>query len=334
MARRRKPVDENGVPFEQLFPGYEVNAQLKDTPRITTWRAWDLHMDRPVLLKELRPALVNREEVIEQFFSEVRSVAHIKHSNIARGLDTGRVGDRFYYVMEYIDGRTLADRIENGRAISEEEAARTAWDVGGALDYLYELGIVHADITPGNILFEEERGAILADLGVPIDILYDSPAARAAEHPSCAAPEQFDPEAFPDARTDLYAFGCTLYAALAGRLPFSGAKDEVARRHAEEEPDPLRTINPSIGAQFAGAVAALLAKNPDDRPQTPAQLLERLAEHPVILECRRQAQAQAEAARREREDLVTEEDYDADAAEEEVETEEEESMPESEETIS
>lgn len=302
MARRRKPVDEQGVPFEQPFPGYEVNARLGADAETVTWRAWDLRLDREVWIVELTPdleACEAPEDVVEEFFNTARTAARLKHPHLVRAVDTGRSGERFFLVTETVPGESLVARLTRGGPAGEPTVLAVAEQTGRLLDYLYELGIVHGDIRPGTLYLDETETVRLAGLGLPLGVLYASPAARARHLPAYAAPEQFDEDAVPDARSDLYALGSVLYHLLTGRPPFPGEDAEaVIRRKLQEEPASPRSIDPTLPAATAGVVMSLLATDPPARPADPAEFLERLGEHPV-LHARRNAEA---AARREAEE--------------------------------
>ncbi|MFW5857792.1 MAG: hypothetical protein ACOCX4_07940, partial [Planctomycetota bacterium] len=178
MARRKKPVDEHGVPFPQPFPGYEVNARLEETIESTLWRAWDQRLDREVLLVELRPDPDREEDPAQEFFNAARTVARLRHPHLVRALDVGRAGaegdaaeaaaedDRFFFVTEHHRHRTAADLLAAGGAVDEETLARIALGVARALDHLFELGMVHGELTPAHLHLDAALAEPVDDRGL------------------------------------------------------------------------------------------------------------------------------------------------------------------------
>lgn len=298
MAFRKKPIDEDGTPFEQPFPGYEINARLGETGLTATWRAWDLRFDREVVLRELHPRLDDAEATVEEFFATVRSVARLRHPRLVRALDTGRSGERFFVVFQSIRGESAASRLAAGKTFSEKRVLHTAQAVAEALEYLYELGVVHGDIKPENILFAQDNAVWLDGLGLPVDTLYASPQERCRCEPAWAAPEQFDEDAYPESGTDLYALGCVLYHMVTGRPPYAGeSREAVVEQHCDPDalPEPPRAVQPRLAAATSSLIMALLATEADQRLRQPQALLERLAAHPLLV-AEREAEAASAAA--------------------------------------
>ncbi|MFH0910281.1 MAG: serine/threonine-protein kinase [Planctomycetota bacterium] len=305
MPRRKNPVDESGRPLEQPFAGYEVFQKLAERDRSASWAAWDLRMDREVFLKELRPPRERIEAIVEDFFEEAQSVARVKHPHLVRALDAGRAArgreageaqgddpgagnasqDVLYMAMEWVRGESLARRLDaRERPLREIESLRIALALARALDHLHGLGMVHRAVKPSNVLLGADGIVRLGDLGVPLDLLYDSPWERARLDPAYAAPETLQADCCPDSRADLYSLGVVLFHMVTGALPFGGEDAELVRKHIEEEPPTARSARPGLSAATSGLIASLLAKEPAGRPDDPAALLERLAGHPLLAE--------------------------------------------------
>jgi serine/threonine-protein kinase len=294
MARRRKPVDENGVPFEQPFAGYEINGLLSRDDRTAAWRAWDLRMDREVLLAELTLRTGGERDVVEEFFSTTASVARLRHPHLVRAVDTGRSGDRFYLATEFPPGEPLAERLAAGRPQPEERILRVGLGVGRALDALYEEGLVHGAFEPAQIWLDEDGTARLWGAGFPLELLYPNPEALAADRPRYAAPEQFEEGAYAESRTDLYRLGVILYQMATGALPFPAADAATAlQQRTAGAPSVPRSAVPTLSAVLSGRIMSLLAPERGDRPRGPAAFLDALAEHPAVAEW---LAAEAEAA--------------------------------------
>ncbi len=270
--------------WEQPFPGYEVHERIGRGGMAAIFRATDLRFEREVAVKTLIPDLTHHEDAVERFFNEARNVARLRHENIVRGLDVGRAGKYFYFVMEYVKGETAAEklaRLERGR-LPEREALHIVRAVAEALQYMFENGLVHRDIKPGNILLAQGGGVKVCDLGLAREVAFPSPEACIKGSPSYASPEQIRCDPNVDIRADLYGLGCAWYHMLLGQPPFTGQTSaEILRRHLDDEPEPPRERDPRIGAMTSQIILWLLKKDRDERPRTPQALLAKLAEHPL-----------------------------------------------------
>jgi diguanylate cyclase (GGDEF)-like protein len=211
------------------------------------------------------------------FRREAALLASLDHPALPRIFQVGQVGTRPYLVMELIEGHSLADRLRDGPA-AEEEAARIAAQVAGGLSAVHRAGLVHRDVTPHNIMIDEKGAARLVDFDLAGRASAGT-AERVVSSFAYTAPEQSGMLHRPvDGRSDLYSLGVVLYEALTGGPPFAGDDPgDLIRRHATQPARDVLTVRPGLGPGIARIVAALLAKDPDDRYQDAAALARDLA---------------------------------------------------------
>ena len=253
---------------------YRLDERLGAGAMSEVWAAHDLELERRVALK-LLGATTDRV----RFEREGRAVAGLSHPNICRLYDLGEADGRPFIVFEYLPGVTLEDRLVPGRPLPDSETARIAAELAAALAYAHEHGILHRDVKPSNILFDEEGRAKLADFGIA-RIGGASTLTEAGTVLGTAAyisPEQARAEP-ATAATDVYAAGVILYRLLTGRLPFEAeAPLELASMHVNEEPPPIVSLRPDAPPQLERVATWALHKRPEDRPPDGAALLAALA---------------------------------------------------------
>lgn len=239
----------------------------------TVYLAQDLKHDRRVALKVLRPELA---AVIgaERFLAEIRTTANLQHPHILALFDSGQVEGLLYYVMPFVVGETLRERLSRDRQLPVDEAVRFASDVASALDYAHRQGVIHRDIKPENIFLHEGR-ALLADFGIALAVRSAGDQQRVTQTgislgtPQYMSPEQALGDRSISARTDVYALGCVLYEMLVGEPPFTGATAQaIVGRILQDAPVPPSRLRPSVPPSVDNAVVAALAKLPADRPQS------------------------------------------------------------------
>lgn len=281
------------APGVRLGP-YEVVDALGAGGMGEVYRATDTRLDRTVAIKVL-PAHVAADPALrERFEREARAVGALSHPNICTLHDVGRQRPASgaaapdesdppvdFLVMECLDGETLARRLERG-ALPLDEALSIAGDIAEALDAAHRRGIVHRDLKPGNVMLASTGVKLLdfglarlRDQGVSDDDPSAAPtrAALTAEGSLLGTLEYMSPEQLDgnpgDARSDVFAFGATLYEILAGARPFDGAgQASVIGSILKDEPVPLREVRPRLPRQLDRLVRTCLAKDPDDRWQT------------------------------------------------------------------
>jgi len=252
-----------------LSDRYRIERELGEGGMATVYLAEDLKHHRKVAIKVLRQELATTLGP-ERFLREIETTANLRHPHILPLFDSGRADDLLYYVMPYVEGETLRERLKRDTQLPVDEALRIAAEVADALGHAHARGVVHRDIKPENILLEGGH-AVVADFGIARAV-----DAAGGEHltetglslgtPTYMSPEQAAAESEPDARSDQYALGCVLFEVLAGRPPFTGASaGAVARQHIAVEPPPLSALRPAVPAAVAAAVRKALAKDPTDR---------------------------------------------------------------------
>ena len=263
-----------------LADRYRLERELGQGGMATVYLAEDVKHRRKVALKVLRPEL---SAVIgaERFLKEIETTANLQHPHILPLHDSGAVDGTAFYVMPFVEGETLRDRLEREKQLPIDDAVRLTREIASALDYAHRKGVIHRDIKPENILLHEGQ-ALVADFGIALAAATTS-GSRMTETgmslgtPHYMSPEQAMGERTVDARTDVYALGCVLYEMLVGEPPFTGptAQAIVARvlTGAVEAPSVRRSTVP---ANVNAAVLTALQKLPADRFATAAAMSEAL----------------------------------------------------------
>ena len=274
---------------------YHIERQLGEGGMATVYLAHDLRHDRDVAIKVLhaeRAASIGRA----RFLREIRIAARLNHPHILPLHDSGEVEGFLYFVMPVMRGQTLRDRLRQEGRLSVDAAVRIASEIADALDYAHRHEIVHRDIKPENILLHEGH-AIVADFGIGKAIVEaaseSSTFTQVGVTVGTAAymsPEQASGEGL-DGRSDLFALGCVLYEMLIGEPAFTGpsAPAVIARRFTHV-PAEVATLRDEIPSGVSGLVARLLARAPEERPDTGAHVVATLAgARPVNPEARSSA---------------------------------------------
>ena len=259
---------------------YGIQRELGRGGMATVFLATDLKHGREVAIKVLHPEL---GETIgpERFAREIQVAAKLQHPNILGLFDSGEADGLLYYVMPFIYGESLRDRLTREGLLPVDFAVRTALEVLDALGYAHSMGIVHRDIKPENIMLSGGH-ALLADFGIARAVTDAGTDQRltqtgtAVGTPLYMSPEQAvgDP-AGPT--SDLYSLGCVLYEMLAGTPPFTGPNARaIMARHAMEQVPSVQVVRDTVPDEVEDAIMAALAKVPADRPQTAQQMIEQL----------------------------------------------------------
>jgi serine/threonine protein kinase len=272
-----------------LAPGtrvgrYEVVAHLASGGMGEVYRARDVELDRDVALKILGAQYVDNPLAVERFRREARNAARLAHKHIVTLYDWGQDGGTWFLALELIDGTDLHSYINARGRLRPPEAWVIIMQAAKALDHAFQQGIVHRDIKPSNFLISRRGRKIrvkLTDLGLSRALTDD--AHRVTRDGTTVgtvdymAPEQARDSALADVRSDIYSLGCTLYHLLAGQPPFpEGGLGERILKHLQTEPPDVRDFNREVPAGLWDVLRRMLAKEPDDRYQTPAELLEAL----------------------------------------------------------
>ncbi len=252
---------------QTLGDRYEILRPLGSGGMGAVFLARERALDRLVAIKVLRPDLAEAVEGRERFRREARIAAHLFHPGILPLHTFGESGGIWYFVMGYVRGQSLADRLRLESRLSSTDARRLLAELADALDWAHRHGVVHRDIKPSNILIDDESGrAILADFGISkltggSDSLTITGIVVGSPH--FMSPEQAIASSDVDERSDLYSLGAVAYAMLAGREPFAGASaNELMYRRLTQDPAPLSAIAPTVPADLASVVMRCLARDP------------------------------------------------------------------------
>ncbi len=270
---------------EALSTRYALDRELGRGGMATVYLARDLKHDRPVALKVLRPE-VAAELGVERFLREIKLAAQLRHPHIVPLYDSGVVevgtaGGFPYYVMPYITGESLRDRLARERRLPVEDALRIAREVAEALASAHRSHIVHRDIKPENILLEDAH-AVVTDFGIARAISMAGDAhltgvGLTIGTPAYMSPEQVNGEIEVDGRTDIYSLGCMLFEMLTGELPFPGPSGQAMMiQRCTEPPRPIRSLWSEAPVAVEATLNRALARNPEDRFATATELVEAL----------------------------------------------------------
>ena len=258
-----------------LVDRYSIERQLGEGGMATVFLARDRKHDRRVAIKVLREDVTQRMGV-ERFLREIRTTATLGHPHIVPLLDSGEADGIAYYVMPFVEGESLRDRLDREAQLSVADAVRIACDIAGALDYAHRHGFVHRDVKPANILLHENR-ALVADFGIAL-VLEGSGGVQLTESgmsigtPQYMSPEQAMGEKHVTGRTDIFALGSMLYEMLAGEPPFTGETAQaIVAKMMRTSPVPIRDLRPTVPTYVAAAIDGALQKVAADRFGTAAE---------------------------------------------------------------
>ena len=265
----------------QRFGKYEVLRHVASGGMGAVYKALDTETKREVALKVLPPDLAANPKMCERFQREAQSVAKLCHENIVALYEFGETNGTFYLALEFIDGIDLHEYIERHGKLDIKLARELLKQATKALAHAHSQNLVHRDIKPSNFLVTEKDGQPLlklTDLGLARDpretdgrITRDGTTIGTVDYMS---PEQAHDSGRADIRSDIYSLGCTFYHMLAGHAPFNeGSLIEKVTRHANIEPPGIRSLNPDVPDDLVYILGRTLRKDPDQRYQTPLELL-------------------------------------------------------------
>jgi serine/threonine-protein kinase len=262
--------------------------------------ARDRLLDRPVAIKVLFPDLAADPAFVERFRREAQAAANLNHPNIVSIFDWGQQDDTYFIVMEFIDGRSLADLIRTQGVLDADRAAEIASDVAAALGFAHRSNVIHRDIKPGNVLITSDGQVKVADFGIAT-VLSDTNTDLTRAGTVMGTATYFSPEQAQgrsvDARSDLYSLGAVLFEMVAGRPPFKGDTPlAVAIKHVQEQPPSPRALGANVAESLEAITLKLLAKNPENRYPTADDLRADLRRYREGMHSLRRASAVALAA--------------------------------------
>ncbi len=238
-------------------------------------------LDRVVAIKVL-PRSKSTPEAIASFTREIRAQAKLNHENLVRALDAGEDGNVYYLVTEYVPGMDLRKMVRHQGPLSMELAAAVVSQVAAGLQHAHEQGLIHRDVKPANILVTPDGHAKLSDLGLASSFEGSAePDPRFGKTVGTAdylSPDHIMSPKNPTPAWDIYSLGCTLYYAVTGKVPFpGGSTSDKARAHCQLRPLDPRRLNPGVSAEFVEVMADMMAKKPEERIQSAAEVITRLA---------------------------------------------------------
>src|SRR5205823_7167050 len=259
---------------------YELDGVVGRGGMAEVYRARDIRLDRIVAIKTLRADLARDQTFQARFRREAQSAASLNHPSIVAVYDTGEDMTSGvpvpYIVMEYVDGRTVRDLLQEGHRLLPERSLEIIDGVLRALDYSHQAGIVHRDIKPGNVMVTRNGDVKVMDFGIA-RAMSDAQAtmtqtAQVIGTAQYLSPEQARGERV-DSRSDLYSTGCLLYELLTGRPPFTGDSPvAIAYQHVRENPVPPSRVDPEVPQWADAIVLRAMAKDPRDRYQSATEM--------------------------------------------------------------
>jgi tetratricopeptide (TPR) repeat protein/tRNA A-37 threonylcarbamoyl transferase component Bud32 len=260
--------DERVRLAEALVDRYRITRELGQGGMATVYLAEDIKHGRKVAVKVLRPELAATIGP-DRFLREIEIAARLDHPHILPLYDSGEAAGFLFYVMPYVEGESLRDRLDREKQLPLEDALQIAREVADALSYAHRHDVVHRDIKPENILLSGGHARV-ADFGIARAMSAAggqrlTQTGLAVGTPVYMSPEQATGSADLDGRSDLYSLGCVLFEMLAGEPPYTGSPETIIRQHLMAEPPSIASRRPAVPPQVAAALARALAKTPADR---------------------------------------------------------------------
>ncbi len=254
------------------------------------YRAWQKSLRREVALKVLPPELAHQPWVARRFAAEARKMAQLSHPNITPVYQVGEETGHQFFAMHYLRGGALSQRLQSG-PLSVPQALWIAVQILEALDYAHRRGVIHRDVKPANILFDEQGTPVLTDFGIAkaADDQQLTTIGTSVGTPRYMSPEQAASKQV-DHRADIYAMGIVLYEMVCGRPPFDGPSSvAIAVRHINEPPVPPRALRPDLPLWLESVILKALAKDPGERFASAGEMAEALRQQMAMSSTSRSA---------------------------------------------
>ncbi len=274
--RLKKSIRANKAAVHQI-PGYKILGKIGAGAMAFVYKAKQLSLNRTVAIKVLPRRFSENPEYVQRFYKEGQAAGKLNHPNIVQAIDVGEAGGYHYFVMEYVEGKTIADDIANG-PFSEKDAIEIIIQVAHALAHAHAHGLVHRDVKPKNIMINQQGVVKLADMGLARETTdieaAQSEAGKAYGTPYYIAPEQIRGKIDIDGRADIYGLGATFYHMVTGQVPFTGDDSaEIMKKHLREKLIPPDHINTSLSAGVSEVIEIMMAKRREDRYNNVEELL-------------------------------------------------------------
>ena len=275
--RLKTGIKESKAAAHQI-PGYKIVGKLGAGAMAVVYKAKQLSLNRPVAIKILPKRFTENREYVERFYKEGQAAGKLNHPNIVQAIDVGEAGGYHYFVMEYVEGKTISDDLVAGKVFAEDEALDIIIQVANALAHAHACSLIHRDVKPKNIMITANGTVKLADMGLARETTdieaAQSEAGKAYGTPYYIAPEQIRGKIDIDGRADIYGLGATLYHMLTGRVPFMAEDSaDVMRKHLREKLVPPDHINTLLSAGVSEVIEIMMAKRKEDRYNNIEELL-------------------------------------------------------------
>lgn len=271
----------SGRAQELLLGSYIVLDMLGAGGMGAVYKAKHQTMGRVVALKVIRPERLSSANAIRRFRREIEAAAMVNHPNIVQAFDADETGGRLTLVMEYVDGTDLSKMLKEKGPLPIDSVLNYVLQAATGLEHAHEKGLVHRDIKPQNLLLTRDGVVKVLDLGLARQLEEDQSLLTregvVVGTPDYVAPEQVLNSHNVDIRADIYSLGATLYVLLTGKVPFPGSSvAQKLLKQQKEEPPPVESHRPQIAPAIAAIVRRMMAKKPQDRFQTPAEVIRAL----------------------------------------------------------
>ncbi|MBY0523649.1 MAG: serine/threonine protein kinase [Gemmataceae bacterium] len=279
---------------------YILQAKIGEGVMGQLYKARHRLMNRLVALKVIRPELLAQPAAVEKFYHDTMAAGQLAHANIVHAYDSGPIGNTHFFAMEFVEGVDLERLVQQSGPLQVSVACDFIRQTALGLQHAFERGLLHRDVKPSNLIITRPGGGVTAgtasgsgpkggpivkirNLGLTLlqpiseaDLARVTGAgaqAKVPRTPDYLAPERIQAKHPGDVRSDMYSLGCTFYFALAGRVPYPGgtAQDKF-RKHMSEEPVPLSALRRDVPPGVTAVISRLMAKRPEARFQTPAEL--------------------------------------------------------------
>jgi serine/threonine-protein kinase len=273
-----------GVHGVLVLGSYVLLERLGEGGMGQVFKARNWKLGHVVALKLVKPERTHNEAILRRFRREIQLASQLHHPNVVRALDADEVGGTCLLAMEYVEGTDLARLVRRRGSLPVQEACEYVRQAALGLQHAHERGLIHRDIKPHNLLLAKDGTVKVLDLGLARIAAGDgsttlTKTGAVMGTPDYIAPEQALDSKHADIRSDLYSLGCTLYFLLTGQTPFGGGTmaEKLMRHQLAPIPD-VRVGRPEVPVGVAAVLARLMAKRPEERYQTPAELIAVLAE--------------------------------------------------------
>ncbi len=277
-AKRLKTNIKESKTAAHQIPGYKIIGKLGAGAMAVVYKAKQLSLNRMVAIKVLPKRFTENPEYVARFYKEGQAAAKLNHNNIVQAFDVGEAGGYHYFVMEYVEGKTLYDDLAADKVFAEDEALDIIIQVTHALGHAHACGLIHRDVKPKNIMLNSAGIVKLADMGLARETAdietAQTEAGKAYGTPYYIAPEQIRGEIDIDGRADIYGLGATFYHMVTGRVPFTADDpSDVMRKHLRERLVPPDHINTSLSTGVSEVIEIMMAKRKEDRYDNIEELL-------------------------------------------------------------